>query len=92
MQDVSCTLKQTNSKNHHTSNNIQLYSLGSHKSPTPIYYCFALEVSRGSKSFGFQKRLLMRQTPIKNIKQVFMILKQLNIVVQKKESYMLSSQ
>lgn len=34
----------------------------------------------------------MRQTPIKNIKQVFMILKQLNIVVQKKKSYMLSSQ
>lgn len=53
VQDVSCTLKQTNSKNHHTSNNIQLYSLGSHKSPTPIYYCPALEVSIGSKSFGF---------------------------------------
>lgn len=88
----SCTLKQTNSKkNHHTSNNIQLYSLGSHKSLTPIYYCFVLEVSIGSKSFGFQKWLLMRQTPIKNIKQVFMILKKLYIVVQKKKSYMLTS-
>lgn len=33
----------------------------------------------------------MRQTLIKNIKQVFMILKQLNIVVQKQKSYMLTS-
>lgn len=91
VQDVSCTLKQTNTKNHHTSKNIQLCSLGSNKSPTPIYYCFALELSVGSKSFGFQKRLLVRQTPIKNIKQVFMILKKIYIVVQKKKSYMLTS-
>lgn len=91
VQDVSCTLKQTNSKNHHTSKNIQLYSLGSHTSPTPIYYCFALELPIGSKSFGFQKRLLVRQTPIKNIKQVLVILKKLYIGVQKKKSYMLTS-
>lgn len=90
VQDVSCTLKQTNSKNHHTSNNIQLYSLGSHKSPTPIYYC-TWGVYR-VKIFGFQKRLLMRQTPIKNIKQVFMILKQILWCKSRKVTCLLASE
>lgn len=88
VQDVSCTLKQTAK----TTTPLTTFSssLGSHKPPTPSYYCFALEVSVGSRSFGFQKRLLTRQTPIKNIRQV-LILKKLYIVVQKKKSWMLTS-